>query len=560
MEDHPMILIPGHAINAELSFCSRLTVQDHIASGRYGDVYKTLDPDSSRAYALKHIRFGKNKKNAGDIDAVIAETVKSAFRIGNELFLHPDSPYVVKNYGLVRLDALEFALIFEYVEGEELDEWLHNRPQLPWPEKENLFLKILEGAAAIHQKNIIHHDLKPQNILVDALQNPRILDFGLSTLIDKDFTSTRDYKGTPTYIAPENFIGRKTTIQFDIYSLGCILYHMYRGKSYLDVCGFEAPPLERMIGGDGLAAHNILDLDPAFPNASPQDKRIANAIRRATGFNPAYRYPDISSFVKDLRPNYKPLPIPTVPGPPAPPPPKLKIPAAPPPKLKIVTVPDTRNKRYKILFYIILILLLAAVGVLVLVMDQNRSLQENLRNVEPFRNKFTQKSKQNASLKSKLDQLGKTIKKKNKMIKQFRFNVGKQPFDGPVLFSDGLKQFFYVSNPVRVDSMVVYPDQDGKIFINLYDTKGNFISRSPMISLEERQWQRVKVNLKLKPGRYYFSFYGTCDLAYSMANNFYTYDAKNLITITGAHSDPDYNYHQDLYAYFHEWKVSPIID
>jgi serine/threonine protein kinase len=282
------IIHPGQEIRLGLIEAERVMVTDLLGTGGFGTVWKVKKLPDGKNYALKHIRLKvKDPAEAADL----------AMKIQTEANIRIDSPYIVRAYGLSKLGPLDYGILFEFVKGQELDEWIIRNASLPWEEKKAVFLRILEGISTAHKGGVVHKDLKPENILVTKNNTPKILDFGLAKIKDQRLTETGDLSGTLPYMAPESFAGMRSNHQFDIYAAGCILYLMVKGKNYCEVNGFDHPPFVKMVQKDQLSKGSILDFGPKFNHP---DKSVPSAIQKSTTFNPKYRFKDTDEFINHL--------------------------------------------------------------------------------------------------------------------------------------------------------------------------------------------------------------------------------------------------------------------
>ncbi|CAM0948543.1 unnamed protein product [Alopecurus aequalis] len=140
---------------------------------------------------------------------------------------------------LVLADVRERLLCFEYLSQGSLDKQITDAScGLGWDKRYQIINGICEGLYYLHQKNILHLDLKPANILLDHNMVPKISDFGISRFFDEKQSgvTTSSMIGTMGYLAPEFYGGRKITFKLDIYSLGIILIDILTGeKGYPDV-------------------------------------------------------------------------------------------------------------------------------------------------------------------------------------------------------------------------------------------------------------------------------------------------------------------------------------
>ncbi|CAI9280756.1 unnamed protein product [Lactuca saligna] len=131
-------------------------------------------------------------------------------------------------------------LVYEFMSNGSLDQWIYygDRKQvLPWISRKKIILDIAKGLTYLHEdcrQKIIHLDIKPQNILLDADFNAKVSDFGLSKLIDRDQSQVMTtMRGTPGYLAPE-WLSSIITEKVDVYSFGILLLEILCGRKIFD--------------------------------------------------------------------------------------------------------------------------------------------------------------------------------------------------------------------------------------------------------------------------------------------------------------------------------------
>src|SRR5207253_7035455 len=120
----------------------------------------------------------------------------------------------------------------KFIEGGQLDEVVRREP-MPVRRAVELIVKVARTVHYAHEHGILHRDIKPGNILIDAKGEPHLTDFGLARLVETESTITRTTEalGTPSYMAPEQAKGNNTqlTSATDVYGLGAVLYHLLTG-------------------------------------------------------------------------------------------------------------------------------------------------------------------------------------------------------------------------------------------------------------------------------------------------------------------------------------------
>jgi serine/threonine-protein kinase len=150
-------------------------------------------------------------------------------------------PNVVRIHDIGEEQGMLF-LSMEFIAGTSLAALLERHGTLPLDQLRDITQQICRGLEAAHEAGVVHRDLKPLNILIDARQQVKIIDFGLARLPHLEgMTATGMILGTPEYMAPEQIRGRAVDPRTDIYALGAVMYHAlvghppFRGDSPISV-------------------------------------------------------------------------------------------------------------------------------------------------------------------------------------------------------------------------------------------------------------------------------------------------------------------------------------
>jgi eukaryotic-like serine/threonine-protein kinase len=182
-------------------------------------------------------------------------------------------------------------IVFEYVEGETLKARINRVGALDTQEALAYAIEIGRGLTVAHARNMVHRDIKPQNVLIDAEGRAKLTDFGISRQLEQDgMTATGRVLGTTDYVAPEQAMGRGADKRSDIYSLGVVLYEMLTGE-----VPFEADSQV------GVAMKHVNEELPDVQALRPElSAASALVVERATAKDPTKRYEDIGEMIDDL--------------------------------------------------------------------------------------------------------------------------------------------------------------------------------------------------------------------------------------------------------------------
>ena len=253
-----------------------------IARGGMGIVYRARQRRLNRLVALKLISTGGWET---------PEFVER-FRIEAEAAASLDHPHIIPIYEIGEAEGRHF-FSMRLAEGGSLADRLASGKKMDVSECVRLLIKLSHAVHYAHQRGILHRDMKPSNVLLDAAGEPLLTDFGLAKLIERDIRITRTMAllGTPAYISPEQALGKKgLTTAVDVYGLGAVLYEMLTG----------VPPFA---GGTTMATvQMVLNKEPERPSRrNPDlDKDVEAICLKCLEKAPTLRYPSAEALAEDL--------------------------------------------------------------------------------------------------------------------------------------------------------------------------------------------------------------------------------------------------------------------
>jgi eukaryotic-like serine/threonine-protein kinase len=182
-------------------------------------------------------------------------------------------------------------IVFEYVEGETLKQRINRVGALDAQEALAYAIEIARGLTVAHARNMVHRDIKPQNVLIDSEGRAKLTDFGISRQLEQDgMTATGRVLGTTDYVAPEQAMGHPVDQRSDIYSLGVVLYEMLVGQ-----VPFSADSQV------GVAMKHVNEELPDVQQRRPElSAAAAMTVERATAKDPGERYQTVGELIDDL--------------------------------------------------------------------------------------------------------------------------------------------------------------------------------------------------------------------------------------------------------------------
>jgi serine/threonine protein kinase len=269
----PRAIFDGYRILREVHGSSR----SHI--------YLAADIDTDAIVILKTPSIDLQGDNAYLERFMMEEWV--ARRINSAHVLKPCAPTRKRNYLYV---------VTEYIEGQTLAQWMIDNPSPDLETVRGIIEQIATGLQAFHRLEMLHQDLRPENVMIDATGTVKIIDFGatsVSGIMESAPPAARiGILGTEQYTAPEYFLGESASSRSDIFSLGVIAYQMLSGKLPY---GATVSRARTRSAQRKLRYRSVLDDDREVP------AWVDSALGKAVHPDPNKRYAELSEFVFDLR-------------------------------------------------------------------------------------------------------------------------------------------------------------------------------------------------------------------------------------------------------------------
>ena len=252
----------------------RYKVLGTLGSGAMGTVYLAEDPLLKRSLAIKVVREG-----TGDAEVLLR------FRREAEVSARLNHPNAITVFDVGEEPDLGPYLVMEYVEGECLSDRL-KRGALEPEQAAGLLLQAGDALEAVHALGILHRDIKPENFMVSPDGRIKLMDFGIARGDHRRLTRTTSFLGTPAYSAPEVLNGAKGSAGSDRWAFTLTAFEMLTGT--LPFAGESV----------GAVLFRIVHESPILPQA--MDPGLQAVFQRALDKDPAWRFPDVRSFLRAL--------------------------------------------------------------------------------------------------------------------------------------------------------------------------------------------------------------------------------------------------------------------
>jgi serine/threonine protein kinase len=260
----------------------RYQIKSEIGRGGMATVYLAHDPSSNREVAIKVLPR----------EMMHNLMFRARFKRELKMVASLEHPAIVPIYDVGEDDSNQPYFVMRYMAGGSLADWI-KKGALPLGDTALIVEQIAGGLEYAHRKNIIHRDIKPDNVLFDVNNHPYLTDFGIAKLTESSISVTGDPMGSPAYVSPEQAQGGEVDARSDIYGLGVMIFEMltgkkpYRGDSVISTA----------VSHITQPVPDILTEKPDFPPevarviktamAKEKEQRYASALELANAFSRA---------------------------------------------------------------------------------------------------------------------------------------------------------------------------------------------------------------------------------------------------------------------------------
>ncbi len=257
----------------------RYEVLEKIGTGGMSDVYKAKDHKLNRLVAVKVLKqeFSEN------------ENFVSKFRVEAQSTAGLMHPNIVNVYDVGDEDGINY-IVMELVDGITLKKYIEKKSRLSVKEAVSIAIQVAMGLEAAHNNNIIHRDIKPQNIMISKEGKVKVTDFGIAKAATSN-TITSNVMGSVHYTSPEQARGGYSDAKSDIYSLGITLFEMLTGRVPFN--------------GDTTVAIAIKHIQEELPSPADYNEEIPVSVEKIVlkccQKSPDRRYQNAAELITDLK-------------------------------------------------------------------------------------------------------------------------------------------------------------------------------------------------------------------------------------------------------------------
>ena len=288
------------ALRPERATLGRYRIERELGRGSMGTVYLGHDPQIGRAVAIKTMALAREFEGS-ELTEARARFFREAEMAGR--LRHPD---IVTIFDASEDRGLAF-IAMEFVGGHDLLRYTVPGRLLPVPVVLKTLARVANALAHAHREGVVHRDVKPANVMIDpATDSVKVTDFGIARIADACRTRTGLVLGTPSFMSPEQMVGRRVDGRTDLYSLGVMLFQLLTGA--LPHASESMAELMNRIVND--TAPDVRSLRPGLPEA------LANVVALALEKRVELRYADGRQLADDLLAVAQQMPAGALPEPP----------------------------------------------------------------------------------------------------------------------------------------------------------------------------------------------------------------------------------------------------
>ena len=269
----------------ELKSLGRYQIRGVLGKGAMGLVYDGFDPNLSRRVAIKTILTRK-------LDAEAARMITVRFEREVRAVARLNHPNIVQVYDFGAEDDLAY-IVMEFIQGRELKDYFDANEHVELKQAFGIMIELLDALEFAHEAGIVHLDVKPGNVMIDAGGRAKLTDFGVARVAEPgtqaEATRLGALVGTPSYMSPEQVQGQQVDRRTDIFSAGIIFYQFLTGQK----------PFE---GTQFVLQQKIVMEDPVWPSAIVQvPPEFDRVVARALAKEAEHRYQTARGFAAALK-------------------------------------------------------------------------------------------------------------------------------------------------------------------------------------------------------------------------------------------------------------------
>lgn len=266
-------------VESGIMLANRYEILEKIGAGGMSDVFLAKDHSLGREVAVKILKqeFAEDR------------TFVAKFRAEAQAAAGLEHPNIVSIYDVGSEGSLYY-IVMEYVEGITLKTYINKKGRLTYNEALSIAIQVGRGIEAAHKKNIIHRDIKPQNIIISREGKVKVMDFGIARAVTSN-TVSADIMGSVHYASPEQARNGYVTFTTDIYSLGIVMYEMVTGRVPYDGETTVAIAIQHLQG----------EMVPPSEYAPDLPIAVERIIQKATMKTQSRRYQTMGDMLIDLK-------------------------------------------------------------------------------------------------------------------------------------------------------------------------------------------------------------------------------------------------------------------